>query len=132
VTGGFSATVGKFATDASARVERIGRAVVLKIGTAIIMDTPVKTGRARSNWQTSIGSPLLGEIPNRGAEALAELHGVVAKLRGNFVAYIRNNLPYIHRLEFDGWSKQAPEGMFRKNVARITRLVNEAIQEGRV
>lgn len=48
------------------------------------------------------------------------------------VMYLRNNLPYAYRIEYEGWSKvKAPEGMVRRNVARFRRILNEAVRENR-
>jgi hypothetical protein len=126
--------LGKFATEASQRVDNIRRAILLKLFKAVIFDTPVLTGRLRGNWQTSISSPLLGELPLRPAsEAEAEIATVADSIQGNQTAYFRNNLPYAYRVEFDGWSHtKAPAGMMRKNVARIMSLVNAAIAEGKL
>jgi hypothetical protein len=132
--GGFALDLERFATGASARVEGIRRAVVLKLFSAVIKDTPVLTGRLRSNWQTSVGSPMLGELPMRGeGAALGEVTAAAAAVHGDQPVFLRNNLPYGPRIEFDGWSHtKAPEGMLRKNVARFQRLVNEQSRGGKL
>jgi len=129
----FSAEVGKFATSATARVERIRRAVVIELFGSVIKDTPVLTGRLRGNWQTSLRSPITGELPLRSdGAAIGEVMTAASAAKGDDAIYLRNNLPYASRIEFDGWShEKAPAGMMRKNVARILRIVNNAIQEGR-
>jgi hypothetical protein len=131
----FALDVSKFANGATAKVDRIKRAVVLKLFGSVIQDTPVLTGRLRGNWQTSIAAPRVGELPLRGEqEAMTEISLAASEMRGNDLpVFLRNNLPYARRIEFDGWSHtKAPAGMVRKNVARITRLVNEAVREGKL
>ena len=49
----------------------------------------------------------------------------VPELAGN-VVYLTNNLPYAQRLEYEGWSKQAPAGMVRVNMARIADIMKES------
>lgn len=137
------------ADRAAARVENIRRNVVLRLFTAVIMDTPVETGRLRGNWQSSVSSPLTKEIDRKGQAAVDEVKAAAGQLKGNTTAFLRNNLPYAEVVEFgeystdhaseagskvtaSGYSKKAPEGMVRKNVMRFVRLMNEAIRSGKV
>ncbi|RLB68701.1 MAG: hypothetical protein DRH08_00150 [Deltaproteobacteria bacterium] len=81
----------------------------------IVLKTPVLTGRARGNWQTTIGIPASEEIDREskrgtdviGAEGLVKL----AFLRAFQVSWITNNLPYIEVLE---------RGLYPKTVKRGT------------
>ena len=41
--------------------------------------------------------------------------------------YLSNGLPYAKRLE-NGWSRQAPTGMVRINVARFSSAIKQAVQ----
>lgn len=84
------------------------RKIALQVLSGVVLKTPVDTGRARGNWQTTINqapdSELLSANPiGDGVAALADLPPFVA-------IYISNNVPYINRLE-DGYSRQAPAGM---------------------
>ena len=60
------------------------------------------------------------------------MNEVVAALKGGGVTFMANNLPYAHRLEFEGWSRQAPEGMVRRTVARFNQIADEAAKKNRV
>jgi hypothetical protein len=129
----FASDVAKFAQKAGKSVDETGRAIVLELFGSVIKDTPVDTGRARGNWQTTMNSPATTEIARDGAQlALNELSSELPSFVGDKTIYLANNLPYIHRLEFDGWSQQSPEGMVRKNVARIQSIVKKAAQENKV
>ena len=128
----FASDVAKYAKLAGASVDETGRAIVLELFGSVIKDTPVDTGRARGNWQTSIGSPASGEVDRLGErEALSELGSETGKFVGGQVIYLSNQLPYIQRLEL-GWSDQAPAGMVRKNVARIQQIVAKAARDNKV
>ena len=101
------------------------RATLFEVSTAIIKDTPAKTGRARGNWQASIGRGATGEVSvdsvrSGEAKAIADVDQTVRVAVGDLY-YLTNNLPYIERLEY-GWSKQAPGGMVRKNLQNFNRL----------
>ena len=132
----FSAQLGRFSAKAGRRAEASRRAVAIKLFSAIIMDTPVLTGRLRGNWQTSLASPIVSEIARSdmsGGEAVRDVMTVVGRSLPTDDMILRNNLPYVNRIEYDGWSHtKAPEGMVRKNVARFHRLFEEAVRENRV
>ena len=128
----FASDVAKYAKLAGASVDETGRAIVLELFGSVIKDTPVDTGRARGNWQTSLGAPKGGEINRDGAgPALTEVASESAKFGMGKVIYLANGLPYILRLEY-GWSKQQPGGMARRNAARIQSIVRKAVSENKV
>ena len=129
----FASDVAKYAKLAGASVDETGRAIVLELFGSVIKDTPVKSGRAKGNWQTTIGSPASGTTDRLGeAEALADVSQQTASFGAGKVIYLSNNLPYIYRLEYDGWSQQAPGGMLRKNVARIQSIVAKAARDNKI
>jgi hypothetical protein len=129
----FSDDVQGFAAKAGKSVDETLRAIALELFSSTIKDTPVDTGRARGNWQTTIGTPATGEVDRLGeGEAIKEVSATVADFSGGKVIFLSNNLPYIYRLEFDGWSDQSPSGMLRKNVARIQQIVAKAARDNKV
>jgi hypothetical protein len=129
----FASDVAKFAKLTNASMDETGRAIALELFSSIIKDTPVDTGRARGNWQTSIGTPKDGQVTRDGeGPALAEAASETAKFGMGKLVWLSNNLPYIYRLEYLGWSNQAPDGMARKNVARIQSIVRKAVSDNRV
>lgn len=90
----------------------------------IVMGTPVDTGRARGNWQASIGSAAGGEVigsDKSGGTTIAKAQPDIENAPGT-VFYISNNLPYIYRLEFEGWSQQAPAGWVRYSIERAKQI----------
>lgn len=102
------------------------RATLFEVSTAIIKETPADTGRARGNWQASVGRGASGEVSvgsvrSGEARAISNVDQTVSVAVGD-IYYLTNNLPYIERLEY-GWSKQAPSGMVRKNVQQFNRLL---------
>lgn len=127
----FSADVAKFAKLTNSSLDQTGRAIALELFRSVILDTPVDTGRARGNWQTSLWNPKDGEVERDMSAALQETARETSVFGMGKLIYLANNLPYIYRLEF-GWSKQAPGGMARKNAARIKSIVRKAAAENRV
>lgn len=138
----FSSMVSKFAKAAPEQANAVIRKSTLELFTDIIMDTPVKTGRARGNWQVSFGSPASGVLDERGDKesdnkTSSPTAGVITDAlnsdRTTSVIFLTNNLPYIKKLEY-GYSKKSPRGMVRKNLlkANATLLKNiMAVKSGK-
>jgi hypothetical protein len=109
-----------------ARAREVRRDAVIATGTDFIDNTPIKTGLARGNWQTSIGEAITNAIPVRPAsEAKRELAAIADEALADETLVIANNAAHIVRLEF-GWSAQAPEGMFRLGIMRWQQNVAAA------
>jgi hypothetical protein len=95
-------------------------------------------GRSRNSWMYSFGAPdntqphpMSEEYKGdqTGSESKARLNVLKSPQHGAFgVHYISNNLPYMHRLEFEGWSKQAPAGMVRVSVAEFQQFLTAAVE----
>lgn len=129
----FSSDIEKIAKKLNQSIESTVRATALELFGSIIVGTPVLTGRAKGNWQTSINEPITSVIDRAGdTEAIAELKNVAGGSIAGKILWLSNNLPYIRRLEFDGHSSQAPAGMVRINVARIKSIVSNAAKDNKL
>lgn len=84
--------------------------------------TPVKSGRARGNWNISVDTVNGSTTENTEAPNLLNAAASVASFVIGKVIYISNNLPYIKRLN-DGYSKQAPANFVETGVALAKRQV---------
>ena len=131
----FSLDISKFAEKVGERADQVVREICLNLLSEIVYKTPVDTGRARANWLTSINAPAIGTVefdadagsgitaPNSSAASVSAINNGVPLLKqatGN-IFWISNNLPYIYRLEYEGWSKQAPRGMVRIAIDNMKR-----------
>lgn len=131
---GFATSVGKWTANAKKDLDKQVRAVTLNLFSGIILMSPVGNptlwkhkapkgyvgGRFRANWNTSIGQPNLGTTPAVDPSGQAAISGAMKGMGGaGTVTYLANGLPYGERLEYEGWSKQAPAGFVRINVARV-------------
>lgn len=128
-------------------VSQVRRAMGLMAVDAVAFRTPVDTGRARGNWQTTAGVPAESQIdrldPN-GEIIKAEMESVLDSAKPFDVVWLSNNLHYIDVLEFGlfdpkdpgpskdprpgrfgeilvqgGYSKQAPQGMVALTVEEL-------------
>jgi hypothetical protein len=118
----FKAEVGRFADE---EVPERVREVQVKIGLqalrGVVNKTPVDTGRARGNWQTTLGDPATGTLDTTdpgGNQTIARGSNTVTTSDPFSVIWLSNNLPYIERLE-NGYSQQAPNGMVSTTVTEI-------------
>ena len=129
----FSSDIEKIAKKLNQSIESTVRATALELFGSIIDGTPVLTGRAKGNWQTSINEPITSIVDRTGeTESIAELKDVAGGSIAGKILWLSNNLPYIRRLEFDGHSSQAPAGMVRINVSRIKRIVRNAAKDNKL
>lgn len=107
------------------KVDLIVRTVALAVDKTVVLATPVDTGRARSNWLVSLGSPSLitrgpynplpkGRDPSKLDErgnanaAIEQGRAQIARRRSGQSIFITNSLDYIGLLNH-GSSVQAPE-----------------------
>lgn len=123
----FTLDIQAFVAKAKKNPETVMRSVSLKLFSAIIKASPVDTGRFRGNWQTTGVTPATGLIAGvdpTGNKAVNSAATFIANAPGWNTFTLTNNLPYAERLEY-GWSKQAPVGMVRVNIARFQQLINE-------
>lgn len=108
------------------RAREIRRDAFIKTGEEIIDGTPIKTGLARGNWQTSVGEAMTDVLLVRPAsEAKRELAAIADEALADQTLVFANNARHIVRLEY-GWSTQAPNGMFRIGIMRWPQHVAEA------
>lgn len=81
----------------------IVRKVALQSLSGVVFGTRVKTGRARGNWQTTLGTP--SEVEDNGATDMVGDNtvrngaSVIAGAPPFGVIWLANNLPYIEFLE---------------------------------
>lgn len=129
----FSSDIEKIAKKLNLSIESTVRATALELFGSIIVGTPVLTGRAKGNWQTSINEPITSIVDRTDeTESIAELEDVAGGSIAGKILWLSNNLPYIRRLEFDGHSSQAPAGMVRTNVSRIESIVSNAAKDNKL
>lgn len=143
MAGSFSLDLSKFVQRAGGNARLVVKKVVLDVGSSIVMKTPVGDpttwsmpapagyvgGRARGSWQYQKGAPLMtepGGVDPSGGGSVGRVSAGVAAGDPVTEHYITSTVPYMRRLEYEGWSSQAPEGMVRKTVQEFQRFVDLA------
>lgn len=134
---GFGADIRRASQKVLVQTGEQAKKVVVKFTENVIQDTPVKTGRTKGGWRSSIGAPYATEtirLDPTGELAKAEARVIVRQLPDDkdWTFYFSNLTPYAQKLEYLGWSQQAPNGMVRINVAKLPMLIRQAIVEGKL
>lgn len=123
----FDRQIAAFAKKANIGIDRAIRGTSIKLFSAIILASPVDTGRFRANWQASNERPASGTTFAEDKSGSGAVNNVTTYINGAPFANeftLANNLPYAYKLEF-GYSDQAPQGFIRVNVARFQSILDE-------
>lgn len=123
----FSKRIRLIANTVQENSDQLTRKVALAVDAAVVMATPVDTGRARSNWQVELNSTPSNvrdayvpgtEQSTSGAnasQAIEQGKTVIGGYKTGDVIHITNNLPYIGKLN-EGYSAQAGSHFVEKAV----------------
>ena len=131
IAGGFASQLAAFAEKTKLSMNTVVRKVAIDITSALIMRSPVKTGRFRGNWVLGVGSldtSTSDTSDKDGSEALARITGQIAVVEAGGQVFITNSLPYALALE-RGHSKQAPAGMVAVTAVEMSRYLAKAVGE---
>ena len=118
----FSLAIDKFVKKAPESVDLIIKKVCFDLYQNFVDRTPYDTGRARGGWAIGVNERRLapegrcvepGTKANTSTESMfGEAKSILAKVKGDCVVYMVNNVEYIVPLE-EGHSKQQPAGFVR-------------------
>ena len=122
MSGSFALDLSRIIAKAKGNVDLVVQKTTMDLFAAVINKTPVDTGRARGNWQASVGN--YGKTSDQnmmdktGEATTAKAAEVAMKTPAGNVVYLVNSLPYIQILEYGRasgkpGSLQAPHGMVR-------------------
>jgi hypothetical protein len=119
---GFETRLKAYAAKVEQYTDDLVRRVALAVDTVVVLSTPVKSGRARANWQANVGEAAGGTVPAPSVapaavpQAMQQAGRAIAMYNGSGTIHITNNLPYIKRLN-EGYSTQSPAGFVEMAVA---------------
>ena len=118
----FASDISKYAKKTKLSMDDAIVAINSEVASNIIYLTPVDSGRARGNWYPTIGTVStkidLDKKDKTGKETADKAEKIAEKSAGQ-VFFLANNLKYIHRLEYDSWSKQASRGFLRVSIQEM-------------
>lgn len=118
----FSTRLSRLKRDIPKAANEVKKTAARELVKTLVPRTPVLTGQARSNWTVTANTPftratLFPAVDRGGGPSFASLERTLLTVQPGSDIYIRNNLPYIVRLN-EGYSKQAPAGF-------VNTVVNE-------
>jgi hypothetical protein len=125
--GSFEDQLRAFQVKTERKLTQVGRKVALELFRRVIYKTPVDSGRARANWQVTIGAQASGTVEfddTNGGATMSRATAASAGFKAGDTIYLTNNLPYIRRLE-EGYSQQAPAGMVALTVQEFAQVVKQ-------
>lgn len=143
----FASEVRAWVERAKAKPERVIGQFLVNLSTELLIRTPVgdpslwkrKTpppgyigGALRANWNFSVGliDETNGKPPNSSVpEGINRLRKAIAPGIADKDVYIVNAQPYARRIEYEGHSSQAPQGMVRLTAVQAQEFMNQAIQQ---
>lgn len=133
----FKGDIDAWIKAAESTVEEAVEIFVRDVHTALVMRSPVDTGRFRGNWQITFNS-----IPNHAinrmdkggstviSEEQAKTYGMFKRGGAITSVHFSNMLIYANALEY-GHSQQAPEGVVGLVAMRLRSYMANAIKEAR-
>jgi len=127
----FASDLRRFANLTSQKMETVVKSSLVRIGTSIVVKSPVDTGRFRSNWLAAYGTAdttVNMSVDPGGQSSLNRLKMSVNGLNFHEYFYFTNSLPYAKGLEY-GDSMQAPSGMVRVSVAAWENILDDEIRK---
>lgn len=120
-------------TDNLGKSGRVKPGRLIKDGMDLSAGKGYVGGRFRGNWQVSFETAKTGtleQIDPTGAKSKGQGAAIIQTFTlGIGSIWLMNNLPYGHRLEYEGWSSQAPAGMVGISVTEFQSFVSNAVAE---
>ena len=118
----FSVQISNFVNKTNKNIVIEMQKIAMDAFASVIFMTPVKTGRAKGNWQATVGVParaIIGLLDPSGGIATGKAAAIVKQFKTGQVIYLINNLSYIRALEYGHSRLQAPQGMVRVTMQRV-------------
>jgi len=135
----FNKELDDFMNDIPEQAIQLQKKVVLEVLRRVVLRTAVDEGRARGDWQVTIGKPATStaeefkkvDSPEKsteppgldvaGDEVIQKGLEAISNLPPYQVVFISNNVEYIEFLE-EGSSDQAPDGMVKVTVEELRQM----------
>lgn len=142
----FIIDISAWVKKAKANPRKVAAKVMMDLTTAVIERTPVGDpltwkqaapagyvgGRARGSFMYGFNAPAgvdPGTIDGSGAVSIARVRAGVGDEAEPGLHFLTSVVPYMRRLEYDGWSQQAPAGMIRITIREFQQMVAQAARE---
>jgi hypothetical protein len=102
---------------------RSARGAAKTLARKLVDRSPVDDGTTRGNWHAGVGqsgaSADMASNDPSGQVSKTRMFSAIQAWGGVGHMAFGNALPYVPRLEFDGWSDQAPSGWIRLSMEEV-------------
>jgi len=126
----FTLSVQAFVQKTKINTELVLRKASLELFTAIVLKTPVDTGRLRGNWMPSFDAPSTDsteEVDPDGGPTVEVIAAALSDHQAGQKIYLANNLPYAQAIEDGGSRVKAPAGMVGVSVMEYSDYLDRAV-----
>lgn len=138
----FAAEFGKLLKAAGDKAEIVVKKSAISVLTSVEFKSPVGDpdtwsspappgytgGQFKANWNLSVESIDYTTTTDKdptGGDAVKRAELAIEDYKMGDKVFITNSLPYAYRLEYEGWSGQAPQGMVRITALEFEQYVRE-------
>lgn len=115
---------------AKGNIEQAVRQTVVLAAQGVVMNSPVDTGRLRASWNFSVGRPDGATSERVDKSGGATLNRIASAMQGQKPGpsfYIVTGLPYARRIEYEGYSQKAPQGMVGITLANLPDAIRRYV-----
>ena len=123
----------KIIEKAGKRADLVVRQSMFTLVSRLIETSPVKEGRFKNNWNTSLNSvdTTTSWPPDKdGSGALERAKQMLNTWKPGQIAFMTNSMPYAKKLE-DGSSTQAPYGVVKLTLQNYALIIEKAAREAK-
>lgn len=118
----------RIARKRSEDLEKIARASYFEVGNRTIQATPVDTSALKNSWMGATGG-IDYSVRDAGNESESSLKVTIDAWHfDDTELYFTNSQPYASRVEYEGHSAQAPEGMLERNLLNWESIVAKNVR----
>lgn len=129
----FRTAISRYKAERLGKIAKAAQVVFAEdISRAIDQRTPVRSGLARGNNRLALGnqstSGVLQRLDPSGTSAIIQMLATAARAAVYSQLTWFNNVPYFGKLE-NGWSRQAPLGVYRISMTDVKARRNSTIRK---
>ena len=112
--------ISRWADEVGADLGEAALAIKTELFSGVVLNTRVKEGRLRGNWQVSQNAPIYSEIDRFDKEGSVVIDDIENTVTVDGVEFLTNNLPYA-----EVWNER--DGIIDGEFARLDQIIKGAI-----
>lgn len=111
-------------------LDKIVQASLLEAGSSVVVKSPALDGFLRNSWMSAWGAidGSTRDADKSGSQSIGSLNQKLTDIRFDADFFFTNSQPYASKIEYDGHSQQAPDGMLRVSLLDWDKIVARNVQ----